>query len=262
MRTRIDRSGGGAVDVGFALVATGLSSFDGRNPAIETGYVVVTAVGIVGAEMDVLIQALTMFALTCGPSATAVPGLRQAATTAALNAGVCRRRRRFSTVCISVHFCISGHYRPGHNRPPVDDFAGRLPCKRSASNFSRSGSNLSRRGRARACIVSLQPENPARVPTPSPAPSFRPFRIRSRQIGIAGHTTAETPITKSRNAENRGAVTPAKRVAHERPRVGSFHDALADGRAFRGLSVVDQLNRWPATLEATQRMSGASAAKR
>jgi hypothetical protein len=28
-----------------------------------------------------------------------------------LNAGVCRRRRRFSSGCISVHLQISGHYR-------------------------------------------------------------------------------------------------------------------------------------------------------
>jgi hypothetical protein len=81
------------------------------------------------ATRDCLIHRRSMFALTCSSRATAAtdaPGLLPDAMAAALNAGVYRRRRRFSAVCISVHLKISGHYRHANANRPVDDFAGRL----------------------------------------------------------------------------------------------------------------------------------------
>jgi hypothetical protein len=78
-----------------------------------------------------LIHTRSMFALSCSSRATAAtdaPGLPQAATAAALNAGVYRRRRRFSTICISVHLKLSGHYRHANPIRPEDDLPVRLHC--------------------------------------------------------------------------------------------------------------------------------------
>jgi hypothetical protein len=82
------------------------------------------------AEDERVIHVRSMFAFSCNSSATAdteAPGLPHAAIAAALNAGVCRRRRRFSMSCISVHLKLSGHYRHANNPMTVDDFASRLP---------------------------------------------------------------------------------------------------------------------------------------
>lgn len=59
---------------------------------------------------------------------------------------------------------------------------------------------------------------------------------------------------------HRGTVQPPTR-AHERWSMDFVHDALADGRAFRVLTVVDQWSRWSPILEVAQGMSGASVAE-
>jgi len=103
----------------------------GRNPASGAGRLRGALDRGVASdtEEDRLIHVRSMFAFTCNSSATAdteAPGLPHAAIAAALNAGVCRRRRRFSMSCISVHLKLSGHYRHANNPMTVDDFASRL----------------------------------------------------------------------------------------------------------------------------------------
>ena len=92
------------------------------------------------ADAARLIHTRSMFAFNCWSNATAAtdaPGRRHAAMAAALNAAVCRRRRRFSSGCISVHLQISGHYRHAKSPTTVDDFAGRLRSEnRPAGHWS------------------------------------------------------------------------------------------------------------------------------
>jgi putative transposase len=52
---------------------------------------------------------------------------------------------------------------------------------------------------------------------------------------------------------HRGIPSAASR-AHERWSMDFVHDALADGRAFRVLTVVDQWSRWSPILEVAQSM--------
>jgi putative transposase len=133
IRTRIARpvnDGYSSVD-GADLNRAGSVSATGKNPgegpSRRVGRTGSTLFG--SATRDCLIHRRSMFAFTCSSRATAAtdaPGLLPDAMAAALNAGVYRRRRRFSAVCISVHLKISGHYRHANANRTVDDFAGRL----------------------------------------------------------------------------------------------------------------------------------------
>jgi hypothetical protein len=124
--TRIARSVGEPGSAGPPPSGTG------RKPAPESGNELRSVARAASGNADAarLIHTRSMFAFNCKSNATAAtdaPGRRHAAMAAALNAAVCRRRRRFSLGCISVHLQISGHYRYANSPTPVDDFAGRLP---------------------------------------------------------------------------------------------------------------------------------------
>src|SRR4029434_11190190 len=68
-------------------------------------------------------------------------------------------------------------------------------------------------------------------------------------------------VRRRKHASLHRGVPPAARHAHERWSMDFVHDATMDGRAFRGLTVVDQWSRWSPTLEVAQSMSGAAVAE-
>jgi hypothetical protein len=56
-------------------------------------------------------------------------------------------------------------------------------------------------------------------------------------------------------------IPPAASRAHERWSMDFVHEALADGRAFRALTVVDQWGSWSPILEVAQSVSGRTVAE-
>jgi putative transposase len=67
-------------------------------------------------------------------------------------------------------------------------------------------------------------------------------------------------VRRRKHASLHRGIPPAATRAHERWSMDFVHDALADGRAFRVLTVVDQWSRWSPILEVAQSMSGSAVA--
>jgi putative transposase len=67
-------------------------------------------------------------------------------------------------------------------------------------------------------------------------------------------------VRRRKHASLHRGMPPAATRAHERWSMDFVHDALADGRAFRVLTVVDQWSRWSPILEVAQSMSGSAVA--
>ena len=68
-------------------------------------------------------------------------------------------------------------------------------------------------------------------------------------------------LRRRKHASQHRGIPPAASAAHERWSMDFVHDVLADGRAFRVLTVVDQWSRWSPILEVAQSMSGAAVAE-
>jgi len=68
-------------------------------------------------------------------------------------------------------------------------------------------------------------------------------------------------VRRRKHASLHRGVPPAASRAHERWSMDFVHDALADGRAFRVLTVVDQWSRWSPILEVGQSISGRAVAE-
>jgi putative transposase len=68
-------------------------------------------------------------------------------------------------------------------------------------------------------------------------------------------------VRRRKHASLHRGIPPAASRAHERWSMDFVHDALADGRAFRVLTVVDQWSRWSPILEVAQSMSGRAVAE-
>ena len=68
-------------------------------------------------------------------------------------------------------------------------------------------------------------------------------------------------VRRRKHASLHRGIPPAASRAHERWSMDFVHDALADGRAFRVLTVVDQWSRWSPILEVAQSMSGRGVAE-
>ncbi len=68
-------------------------------------------------------------------------------------------------------------------------------------------------------------------------------------------------VRRRKHASLHRGIPPAASRAHERWSMDFVHDALADGRAFRVLTVVDQLSRWSPILEMAQSLSGSAVAE-
>jgi putative transposase len=66
---------------------------------------------------------------------------------------------------------------------------------------------------------------------------------------------------RRKHASQHRGIPPAASHAHERWSMDFVHDALADGRAFRILTVVDQWSRWSPILEVARSMSGQAVAE-
>jgi len=67
-------------------------------------------------------------------------------------------------------------------------------------------------------------------------------------------------VRRRKHASLHRGIPPAASRAHERWSMDFVHDALADGRAFRVLTVVDQWSRWSPILDVAQSMSGRAVA--
>ena len=68
-------------------------------------------------------------------------------------------------------------------------------------------------------------------------------------------------VRRRKHASLHRGIPPAASRAHERWSMDFVHDALADVRAFRVLTVIDQWSRWSPILEVGQSLSGRAVAE-